>query len=411
MQDIGSCSGWLWRLILLVAAWGACTSLQGRTQDEEEARSLRAWGYVDFPSESARARKKGAAGLTHSRPSLTSPGYTLITAIPEARALVVDMAGDEVHRWQNRRDKVWVRAELSKTGDLLVIGRREVRGGDGRPIEEGFIARYGWDGTEHWRQNNTAHHDLDQLPGGDILTLGLGERRLGKLRFEDNDLLFLSADGELRRRLSLYDLLASRPDILSLAEILAKHPDARSSQGPAFDLLHANAVQQMPFPDLEGRGKVYGRSNILVTVRQQDLVAVVDPQQQRLVWAWGPGEIQFPHEATWLENGNILLFDNGSAYREHSRIVEVDPLTDEIVWTWRHLRPKRFYSSGRGTVQALPAGNVLVASSNQGEIFEVTRTGRIVWRYLSRGTNGRLLTVRAERYPTAWVEPFLAGGR
>ncbi|MCG8460091.1 MAG: arylsulfotransferase family protein, partial [Holophagales bacterium] len=126
-----------------------------------------------------------------------------------------------------------------------------------------------------------------------------------------------------------------------------------------------------------------------------------------LLWAWGPGELQFPHEGRWLENGNIMVFDNGSEARGFSRIVEVEPSSGEIVWVFKTRRPKAFFSSGRGTSQPLPGGNVLIASSNQGRVFEVTREGQIVWSYVVRGRDGKLLATRAAKYPPSKVESLL----
>ena len=58
---------------------------------------------------------------------------------------------------------------------------------------------------------------------------------------------------------------------------------------------------------------------ILVCVRNQDLLAIVDWSEKRLLWAWGPGELSGPHDATLLPNGNVLAFDNGLG-RDWSRV-------------------------------------------------------------------------------------------
>ncbi len=123
--------------------------------------------------------------------------------------------------------------------------------------------------------------------------------------------------------------------------------------------------------------------------------------------AGGPGELQYPHEATWLESGNVMIFDNGTVERAYSRIVEVDPTTGNIVWEFRTTPAELFFSKARGTCQELPGGNVLIASSNEGEVFGVTRKGEVVWRYVPRDDKGKRLVIRAERYPSRIVEPRL----
>jgi hypothetical protein len=51
---------------------------------------------------------------------------------------------------------------------------------------------------------------------------------------------------------------------------------------------------------------------------------------------------------------------------------------------------------------------VLVASSNQGEVFEVTRSGDVVWRYVHR-QGARRVVVRACHYPASRIDSLLAG--
>ena len=69
-------------------------------------------------------------------------------------------------------------------------------------------------------------------------------------------------------------------------------------------------------------------------MRYQDAVAVFDWEEGRLVWSWGQNELQKPHEASLLPSGNILVVDNGHLDRGYSRVVEMDPRTEEIVWEY-----------------------------------------------------------------------------
>ena len=100
------------------------------------------------------------------------------------------------------------------------------------------------------------------------------------------------------------------------------------------------------------------------------------------MWAWGHGRISGPHDATLLPSGNILVFDNGLG-RDWSRVVEVDPLTREIVWEYRPSDPKSFNTETRGANQRLRNGNTLITESDNGRAFEVDRDGRIVWEFLN----------------------------
>jgi outer membrane protein assembly factor BamB len=124
----------------------------------------------------------------------------------------------------------------------------------------------------------------------------------------------------------------------------------------------------------------------LLAFRDIDRIAVVDVDRQRLVWEWGSGEMIGPHDPWLLENGNVMVFDNGSRpidahARAYSRVVEVDPRTGEIVWQYPREPDAKFFSPSRGGAQPLPNGNVLITESTKGHVFEVTRDGELVWDF------------------------------
>ena len=96
--------------------------------------------------------------------------------------------------------------------------------------------------------------------------------------------------------------------------------------------------------------------------------------------------------------GNILIFDNGQAgypprVRFYTRLIEINPLTGEIVWQYAHepnyFKPTcKFFSPSWGSVQRLPNGNTFSLDPHKGRIFEVTPWGEIVWEYINPFTWG-----------------------
>ncbi|MNP24984.1 Arylsulfotransferase (ASST) [compost metagenome] len=128
--------------------------------------------------------------------------------------------------------------------------------------------------------------------------------------------------------------------------------------------------------------------------------------------------------------GNLLVFDNGgwagygapnpsstygqkNALRDHSRVLEIDPITLEIVWQYTPteagfqapLDSYRFYSPYISSAQRLPNGNTLITEGADGRIFEVTRSHELVWEYISPYSNQRNsnMVYRAYRVPYEWV--------
>jgi hypothetical protein len=145
-----------------------------------------------------------------------------------------------------------------------------------------------------------------------------------------------------------------------------------------------------------------------VACRNLNAVAIIDWETHELVWSWGPGKISGVHSAGFLPNGRILLFDNG-VNRKWSRVIELDPLADEIVWEYQAAPPESFFTARQGACQRLPNGNTLISNSESGEVFEVTEDKAVVWRYLSphKNQNGHRCVILAERLGSEGIERIL----
>jgi hypothetical protein len=112
-------------------------------------------------------------------------------------------------------------------------------------------------------------------------------------------------------------------------------------------------------------------------LRRLDALVALDPETATVVWAArGPWRAQ--HDAQFLDNGHLLIFDNkGSA--SGSRVLEYDPLTQSIPWIYPGENNPPFFSNERGQCQRLPNGNTLVVNSSEGKIIEVSSSHEIVW--------------------------------
>ncbi len=88
-----------------------------------------------------------------------------------------------------------------------------------------------------------------------------------------------------------------------------------------------------------------------------------------------------------MPNGNILIFDNGPHRLDQSfpfsRVIEVNPSTSEIVWSYQEAIKPNFYSPRISNAQRLPNGNTLINEGVFGRFFEVTSEGEVVWEYVN----------------------------
>ena len=100
--------------------------------------------------------------------------------------------------------------------------------------------------------------------------------------------------------------------------------------------------------------------------------------------------------------------------RHYSRVLEINPVTLEVVWEYSALKakiatdnnPNIFFSPLQGNVQRLPNGNTLICEAAYGRVFEVTPDLDTVWEYVDpkwRDLDNYNVVFRAYRVPYDWV--------
>jgi hypothetical protein len=91
--------------------------------------------------------------------------------------------------------------------------------------------------------------------------------------------------------------------------------------------------------------------------------------------------VQLQHQFEMLDNGNLLLFDNGTQERGYSRAVELD--IDETALTatqvWDYIRVPPVFVVAKGDVHRFDNGNTEIVWSAVGEIQMVSPAGLPTW--------------------------------
>jgi hypothetical protein len=368
-----------------------------RDVDTAELERLRALGYVSvgdpLPADTE-------TGVLIFEQDLARAGVNLFTNSHFCSTQLMDMNGEILHSWSIEPCFRWGNTVLTHSGDLLVVGRTPHERTRDESRDSRYLMKMSWDGEVLWRKQLPVHHDVEVTPDGHLLTL-LYRLRIIKLVHPDvpvreNSLLLLTADGEIVEEISLWELLHSAPEVFKMQRVKYREFEG----GWEIDAFHANAVEWIRHPELIGSHPIYSENSVLICVRNQDTVAILDWKAQKLVWAWGQGELVTPHDATMLPNGNILVFDNGLG-RDWSRVVEVDPLENEIVWEYRAADAESFYSATRGANQRLSNGHTLITDSDSGRTIEVDPQGRTVWEFLNPNLTAKRepsVIVRARRF-------------
>ena len=314
-------------------------------------------------------------GLIHYTQAAAQPGYTLFSTTRGGRdAYLIDLQGNVVHRWHSEEGIHY--AYLLDNGNLLCrtmppedAGGYETVGGSSASIIE-----LDWDSNLVWAYRDpTLHHDYQRLPNGNTLLLlweplpdGLEDRVQGGFDVD----FALGMLGDVVREVT--------PDGATVWEWrswehLDLAEDIISNMEPRREWTHQNCLNVTPDGDL------------LVSYRLTSTVGIVDRHTGAFKWKWGPGELYQQHHPTWLNSGRVLIFDNGSHRRgaSHSRIVEVDPGTNQIHWQYLGAPPISFYSYNISSAERQPNGNTLICEGAPGRMFEVTPRGEIVWEYIN----------------------------
>jgi hypothetical protein len=456
-------------LLVALASQVACPRRDSATKEPKKRvikRKLQGLPYLNWVP--VEKRDRGKRGVTRYDPRRAWRGLNLYNSRPRSRAQLIDMEGRIVQSWSSslgqptpkelrwRRtwphlDIVgWEHVERAADGGLLAIV----------PFER--VLRLDRRSRVVWSAKLKAHHDLDVAPNREIYLLTaekLVTKHAGQtMRLIDNHVAVIDPDGKLLRRFSLFRSLMRHAGSARL--LRAKLDEARPHFGNDFalyrvgtklllpakkapasleairrlargtfkgsermelalmtslhpmDPLHANTLEILP-RDAAG---LWRRGDLLLSVRELDLIVVLSADGRRLRWSWGPGELERPHHPSLLKSGNLLIFDNGQR-KGRSRVLELDPAAKKIVWSYVGTPPSSFYSPIRGGCQQLDNGNVLITDSERGRVFEVTRAKRLVWEFFNPDLQRQLQKqqrapiYRMIRFPPEPQRAGAAGGR
>ncbi len=324
-------------------------------------------------------------------------GFNLFVHTGAQGATLIDMDGNVVHEWRLRFDQAWDtaphvksyaeegrtywadkvywrRVHLFENGDLLVLFESPYR------TPYGFgLAKLDKDSNVLWKLSENAHHDTAIGPEGEIYVLTQSIRDNGypgisriNPPFIDDTVTILSGSGAKRKEISILAAFVGS-DYEPLLDTVR-----RDLLG---DIMHANAVQ---YVDASTAAEFpFARAGqLLISMREINAIALLDTESERIVWA-DTGMWRRQHEPQMLDNGRILLFDNQGYRGEEgaTRVMEYDPLTGDILWSYAGTAEEPLLSTVYGSQQRLANGNTLIVESNNGRAIEVTPDGRTVWEF------------------------------
>jgi Arylsulfotransferase (ASST) len=423
------------------------------------AASLLACAFSGMASASPRVYP---TGVTIYDPARAYNSFVCFSA-PDGATHLIDMNGDEVHRWP------YVGLPGEVIDPKLIGGQRGhvflqlSNGPDNRGgiFSNRTVGELDWDGRKVWEWGAEApggmarqNHDWARLPNGNTLLLAaiphvveeLSPKELGDQGIYEVDprgtIVWRWVAGE-----HLDEFGFSPEGLRYLREKVSHNPEE------IWGYLEINDLQVVgPNRWYDSGDARFDPDNLIFDSRKGNFIAIIDKKSGKIVWRLGPDfpgseyaqdqriltktvprpvdQLSGQHDAYVIPKGlpgagNILVFDDqgGAGFPPAalgiyagSRILEIDPVKKEIVWEYTGADSGRpvwsFFSSFVSSAQRLPNGNTLIDEGMDGRFFQITRDGDIVWEYVvpyagKREVGGKAfldeLVFRAQAVPYDWV--------
>lgn len=359
--------------------WRLSRQRAGGALTVEQRREMERLESIGYLTGSAPAGTR--SGVTIHDEARAEAGLNLVVSGHGPWAGLMEMDGRLVHEWSFAFGEAWPGRQIPGDSNGDEYWRRVALLEDGGivAIHEGLgMVRLDRDSRLVWATAGGYHHDVCRTPDGGFCVLDRDAKLLPRVSRKnpvlEDFVTYLDADGNVLRRFSLLEAFERSP----YASVLSR----MSRSG---DIFHTNTLEVLD-GSLAGRSEAFRAGNLLVSVLMLDTIAVVDPDTETVVWALS-GMWRLQHQPTVLPGGRMLVFDN-KAGPGVSRVIEFDPFSQAVAWSYRGTPEAPFHSETCGSNQRLPGGNTLITESDNGRAFEVAADGTIVWEYVNPNRSG-----------------------
>ena len=370
-------------------------------------------------------------GTTRYAPAKAFNSFVLFTG-GDNIAHLIDLNGNSVHEWKDAASHSTL-IDPSVNGGKLghVFVTLDMTEGTGTDLVPGQISRrvtktigeLDWEGKTVWSFGEKApggvaqqHHDWARLTNGNTVVLANlvhPVKGFKQPQVLDDVVYEVNPAGEV-----VWKWVASE-HINEFGFTPAELKQVRNAD--IADYLHVNNLKVVgPNRWFNAGDKRFAPDNVLFDARNANFIAIIDKKTGKIAWRLGPHykagseEQQLPrtvprpvdqisgqHDAHIIPEGlpgagNLLVFDNQGVAgyptaavprTGGSRVLEIDPVKNEIVWQYTGEDSGNpgwsFRSTNISAARRLPNGNTFIDEGQSGRLFQVTRDGDIVWEYVN----------------------------
>jgi len=341
------------------------------------------------------------------------------------KSFLVDMEGETVRTWEYTgfpSEMIDPALNGGNKGNVLLQREPDTFANE-------VLLELDWDGNVVWEWGTDApdgqarqNHDLCRLANGNtmIISKRMYDRPdIHAEPFMDQPIYEIAPDGSIVWEWVAHDHLKELGIAGRQKDLLFSSTDVR---GRAYIFVMNDMQPLGPNKWYDGGDERFHPDNIMIDSREANFIAIIEKSTGKIVWRVGPdhpGAYDFSkmdfngpcprpldklggqHDAHMIGKGqpgegNVLVFDNDgpaglpqvySKTFPGSRILEIDPITKDIVWQYDASMSNKpfwmFVSSFISSARRLPNGNTLICEGMHGRIFQVTTEGEIVWEYVN----------------------------
>lgn len=343
----------------------------------------------------------------------------------DSTSYLINIQGEVVRTWPHTgfpAEMIDPAVNGGKRGHVLLLREPEL-------FFNEVLLEMDWDANVVWQWGKEApggrarqNHDLCRLANGNTLLLSKREYEVPSVHpeiFTDQPLYEVTPEGNIvwewvpHEHFDELGIDDQRKELLFSSTLVR----------PRAYIFVLNNLQPLgPNQWFDGGDARFHPDNIMIDSRDANVIALIEKATGRVVWRLGPDypaaydyskrnfdgpcpkpidNIAGQHDAHMIARGlpgegNVLVFDNdgqaglpvvpGKTFAG-SRVLEIDPITEQIVWQYDATKSGSpfwgFYSSFISSARRLPNGNTLICEGMYGRIFQVTREGEIVWEFVN----------------------------